>query len=244
MGRISRRAADELKRTVQIVRGLAPKGAGFADPGLPIRLAKTTAAHAIGATQDVTLLWGDKGDETDGTTRQDTVPAFNRFVQLDAGQEVQIARIGVGWEILGTGGSADPSFCGVCSTISTEGLVIDLGGALLAANQYIFTGRCGGEGWLFTFDADDTWTGESEDDSAPCTGGDPLALTATLVVTSAAPGGVVVTFWNGMSAVAQWVNETAWQPCVSVRMTLATFDPTCVCVAWLQATCLVPVPVA
>ncbi len=141
--------------------------------------------------------------------------------------------------------AADPSTCGACSKIPTEGLVIDLGGGFEAAEQYLFAARCGPGGtWLFTWDSGSIWLGVSDNPVAPCDLEEPRELWANMVVASRAPGGVVVTLWAGASMVAVWVNETAWEPCGPVRMLLLDFDPTCVCVAWMDETCLVPVPAA
>lgn len=103
MGRISRRAADHIKEVWQAHKGRKPGGAGFADPGLPIRLAKTTVNHVQGETEDVTLMWGDKGDETEGAQPRDTVEVYNRFGDVPEDAEVFIAKIAGKWEILNTG---------------------------------------------------------------------------------------------------------------------------------------------
>ena len=105
MGRITPRAAEKLRQTVQKVANLPPQGAGFADPGRPIRLAKTTVSHPAGETQDVRLWWGEQGDESEGEADRDLVPVYNRFADFEADEFIHIARVGPGWEIIGRPGA-------------------------------------------------------------------------------------------------------------------------------------------
>lgn len=141
MGRISRKAADELKRTVQIVKGLAPKGAGFADPGMPIRLAKTTVNHAAETTEDVKLWWGDKGDESEGTADRDTVQAYNRYSDIAADEFVYIVRIGPGWEIFPRGGGV--TVIGPCGTYTPDEEAEDTDFEVPGPGSCLFPSRIG-----------------------------------------------------------------------------------------------------
>jgi hypothetical protein len=98
VGRVSRRAADEIKRTIQIVKGLAPGGSGFAPVGPLFHVAKTTVSHDSEATEDVDIYVGTtKGDEI---ASGQTVKAYNRGPGIDEDEWVHIQWVGDGWEIL------------------------------------------------------------------------------------------------------------------------------------------------
>jgi hypothetical protein len=116
VGRISRRAADEIKRTVQIVKGLAPGGSGFAPVGPLFHLAKTTTTHASGEIEDVDIYVGTKGEEVDSGQ---TVKAYNRRgSDIDQDEWIHIQWVGDGWDILGGGGGV--TVIGPCATYTPE----------------------------------------------------------------------------------------------------------------------------
>lgn len=246
MGRISRRAADELKRTVQIVKGLHPGGSGFADPGRPIRLAKTTALHEQGVTQHVTLMWGDQGSESEGTTDQDTVPAYNRYADIGADTEVHIARVGPGWEILPRGGSTSTgTACGPCF-VGAGSLTIDLGGGFMAMEAY--------EATLFCEDVDPiiysdfsggVWTGSADPMTVDCNGG-TITFTSSLTYFSHLPGdgassGIVVA-WSDGTNTWKWINRTCFQPRLRNELELHSGPAECPCAPFVDFPCLVPIP--
>lgn len=132
--------------------------------------------------------------------------------------------------------------CNSCGSVSVESLVIDLGGGLLATDQYLFSAYCGGgQPWVFTWDSGTTWLGVTPETEIDCDG-DPVTVTATMVFSSSAPDGVTITLSSG-GALAVYKNLTAWQPCSSVRMVLDDYDESCVCIPWDQTPCLVPVEV-
>ena len=138
--------------------------------------------------------------------------------------------------------TTDASSCGVCDRVDATALTIDLGSGFMAAEQYLMDIRCGGTGWLFTHASGTEYSGESDDETAPCDGESPITLTGGVEYVSPDAGGVVATFLNGGTPAAVFESETAWQPCTALRMKLIDFDPSCQCVAWQQFTCLVPVP--
>jgi hypothetical protein len=97
VGRISRRAADEIKRTVQIVKGLQPGGAGFAPVGPLFHVAKTTVNHEEDEIEDVDIYVGAKGEEV---ASGQTVKAYNRGPEISEDEWIHIQWVGSGWEIL------------------------------------------------------------------------------------------------------------------------------------------------
>jgi hypothetical protein len=116
MGKISRRAADEIKRTVQIVRGLAPGAGGFAPVGPLFHLAKTTTTHEAETIEDVDIYVGTKGEEI---ASGQTVKAYNRRDSDVAEDEwIHIQWIGDGWEIIGGGGAVQ--VIGPCGTYTPD----------------------------------------------------------------------------------------------------------------------------
>lgn len=242
MGRISRQAADELKRTVQIVKGLPPGGAGFADPGRPIRLAKTLASHPAGQRKQVQVWWGPKGTEQAGPVDADTLYAYNRFTDFEANEFVHIARVGEDWEIISRACLAATG-CEACNTVPGDSLVITVVGSVMAANEYVITPRCGAGEWTFTWDSSLTWAGSASIMEIDCGEESPRALTGSLVVSGVDPGDVVLTISDGVGAVATFENYAAWQPCAPARMKLTSYDPTCPCGGWDQWPCLAPVEV-
>lgn len=132
--------------------------------------------------------------------------------------------------------------CNSCGSVSAESLVIDLGGGLLATDEYLFSAYCGGgQPWVFTWDSGTTWLGVTPEEEINCDGS-PVTVTAAMVFTSSAPDGVTITLSSG-GALAVYKNSTAWQPCSSVRMTLVSYDESCVCIPWDSFPCLVPVEV-
>lgn len=220
-----------------------PKGAGFADPGLPIRLAKTTVLHPAGETHDVTLLWGDKGSETEGTADRDTVPAYNRRVDFDADEEVRIALIAGKWEILDGGGAATSATgCGSCQTVA-ETLTVPITGGLNAAATYLFIALCGGDPFELEFDSGSTWNGASTQ-STNCDGS-PVVVTVTMTIAGYLPGQIDINATGdpggGTVTLAHWENETAFQPGTNTVMRLVSGDFSCLCSPFEPFPCLIPV---
>ncbi len=215
------------------------QGASFADPGYPIRLAKTTALHATGTTQDVTLMWGDKGAETEGTADRDTVPAYNRYGNIDEDEEVLIARVGPGWEILNRSTNTSES-CGACTEVAGTG-TIDLGGSLFASEFYGFDPFCSGVlDIVFEFDAGGVWNGDAAGGmSVNCTGESATAFTATLTVTGHLPGQVVVDLTAGGDTWS-FENDVSWQPDQNVPLLLSSGPASCPCAPFRQFPCLRP----
>lgn len=242
MGTIKRRAAEEIKRTVQWAKGQMSQGASFADPGYPIRLAKTTAAHATGATQDVTLLWGDKGSETEGVTDHDTVPAYNRYGAIEADEEVHIARIGPGWEILNRSTSGPAGSCGAC-TEAAGTQTVDLGSGAMASEYYRFYPFCG-QSIYFPLAKDsggNVWIAPASiPASASCDGETVTDLTAEMTYSALARDGVEIVVTDGSES---WTfkNDTRWQPEFSQYFYYHTGSAECPCIAWQRDACLLPV---
>jgi hypothetical protein len=237
VGRISRRAADEIKRTVQIVKGLAPGAGGFALVPGRIYLAKTTAVHAQGASQDVEIYVGAKGAEL---YSGQTVKAYNRVADFDDDEWVYINWIGDGWEILNSVRSADASPCGVCTIAG--GMVIPVEDDVDASAIYSFNPLCDGSLYLtFEWSSALTWIGTADTMTLDCGEVSPRTLTATMTVTGVDPGEVVIVLNDGSVDVATYVNHSAWQPCVPIRMRLNGYDETCPCAPWDPWCCLSPV---
>jgi hypothetical protein len=243
---ISRRAAEELKRTVRWVKGQQSAGASFADPGYPIRLAKTTVLHATGETRDVTLLWGDKGSETEGTTDHDTVPAYNRYGDIDEDTEVHIARIGPGWEILPRGGSTGSGVsCGPCFN-GAGVMTVDLGSGFMASETYQATLFCESVDPIIYGDFDtNVWTGSADPMTVDCNGTE-VTFTSSLTYFSHLPGngtstGIVVE-WSDGADTWKWVNRTAWQPGLRTELELFDGPAECPCAPFIDFPCLIPIP--
>lgn len=240
MGKVSRRAADKIKRWGGIVDNLPPGGASFTDPGRKIHLAKTTTEHATGATRDVDIYVGTKGAEINSGQ---TVPAYNRIADFDDNEWVYIHWIGDGWEILNSVRSADASPCGVCSEVGGASLTVAVESDVEATEEYAFSPLCDGSLYLtFAWDSSLTWLGTADTMTLDCGEGSPRTLTATMTVTGIDPGEVEIVINDGMTDVATYVNHTAWQPCVPMRMQLTGYDTTCPCAPWDPWCCLTPLP--
>ena len=242
MGRITRRAAEELRRTVQVVKGLPPGGAGFVDPGRPIRLAKTLASHPAGQSKRVQIWWGPKGSEQASPADGDTLFAYNRFTDFEANEFVHIVRIDDGWEIISRACLANTG-CEACNTVPGDSLVITVTGSVEAAEEYVMVPRCGAGEWTFTWDSSLTWIGSASIMELDCGEESARSLTGTMVVSGVAPGDVVITISDGSGAVAVFENLSAWQPCAQTRMRLVSYDPTCPCGGWDNWPCLTAVEV-
>jgi hypothetical protein len=241
MGKISRRAGDHIQEMWQAHKARKPGGAGFADPGMPIRLAKTTALHAEGTTQDVTLMWGGKGAESEGSTSRDTVPAFNRFADIDADEEVHIARVGPGWEILPRGGSTGSgTSCGPCFIGAGE-MTVDLGSGFMASQAYQATLFCENIDPIIYDDfAANVWTGTADPMTVTCNDGE-VSWTSSLTYTNYLPGGLVIA-WSDGTDTWRWKNRTSWQPGLRTEMELYDGPAECPCAPFVDFPCLVPIP--
>jgi hypothetical protein len=248
MGTIKRRAAEEIKRTVQWAKGQMSQGASFADPSYPIRLAKTTATHATGATQDVKLLWGDKGSETEGVTNHDTVPAYNRYGAIEADEEVHIARIGPGWEILNRSTSGPAGSCGAC-TEAAGTQTVDLGSGAMASEYYRFYPFCG-QSVYFPLAKDasgNVWIAPASiPATVPCdSADDPVGLSAELTHTSLLrdQNEIVITQETEGEDDPTWKfrNDTFWQPEYPHFFYYYEGDADCPCNSWERDACLIPV---
>lgn len=240
MGRISRRAADKIDQMWQAHKGRKPQGAGFADPGLPVRLARTITGHNVGETKDVRLWWGDKGDELGGIEDRNIVPAYNRFVDLAADEWVHIARIGSGWEIITSRRPAGQTgqSCGGCTEpAGTDD--IDLGGGLIVSEFYDFDPFCSGI-IIFTFEYDTggVWNATADSLEVICDAS-PITFSGTLTVTGKGPGEAVIDLSAGGDS-WQWTNDVAWQPRLRVPFPLIDGDDVCPCSPFRQFPCLIP----
>lgn len=133
--------------------------------------------------------------------------------------------------------------CNPCNPVTEETLTVDLGGGLLAAEEYLFSPLCDGSmAWRFVWDSGGTWIGEIVDDTFTC-GEEEIEVSATMVVTIV-DGKVIctITIKDGADAIlALYVGLTAFQPCDTLKMTLEKYDPRCTCLPWDQTPCVAPV---
>jgi hypothetical protein len=232
---ITRRAAEKLARTVQQVNQAARQSEGFARQDRMF-LAKTTAAHATGVSQDVDIYIGEKGAEVQSGQ---TVSAYNRIADFDAEEWVYIRWIGDGWEILNSVRSADASPCGVCSSVG--GLIVPVVEDVNASTHYSFSPLCDGSLYLtFEWSFDLTWVGSADTMTLDCGEGSPRSLIATMTTVGIDPGDLLITISDGSANVAVYTNHAAWQPCVPLRMQLIAYDTTCPCAPWDPWCCLTP----
>lgn len=233
---ISKRAAAALKRAVQQSNQAASQS------GNPVQkdrvfLAKTTAVHAQGQSQDVNIYIGDKGAEI---WSGQAVEAYNRIADFDDDEWVYIRWIGKGWEILNSVRSADASPCGVCTIAG--GMVINVEEDVDASATYSFSPLCDGSLYLtFEWSSALTWIGTADTMTLDCGEVSPRTLTATMTVTGIDPGDVTIVLHDGTGNVATYINHAAWQPCVPLRMRLNGYDATCPCAPWDPWCCLSPV---
>lgn len=247
MSYISRRAGEEIKRTVQIVRQLSQLG-GDDRPDQPILLAKLQEPIDADATGGVKLMTGDKGSEV---IYGDEFDVYNRFADLDIGAEVLIRWIDQGWEILG---SSRPTTdvvtgCGDCTIVAST-LPVDLGeGQPDAAAEYRASPLCNDSlSGTFTDATEDgesgeiVWTFTAADLSLSCLG-DTVTFTGELRFSMSEPGGLVATFTGDDSSVTVFKNPIAWDPGANLLMFRTSFTQGCKCNPFESFLCLAPVDV-
>jgi hypothetical protein len=241
VGRISRRAADEIKRTVQIVKGLAPGGSGFAPVGPLFQLAKTTTTHVAEETEDVDIYVGAKGEEV---ASGQTVKAYNRSADLEDDVWVHIQWVGDGWEIIG--GRASLTILGPCAAytpaveLGASDFEVDFGGGCDGPNRFGLILRNLDTNITSTINLEQT-TGlnyESASFSYSCASS-TKTLTAELAFSSLDVDGAVLTFLEAASPIATYKNSIyRFFPLVGGYVQVQTSP--CDCVTLPYDVCIAP----
>lgn len=244
--RISRRAGEKIKRWGRKVDSLHNAPPQPIDPSnVPILLVRAQEAIAQGAEGAVKKLVRASIEDPKGTEIEvgDEFDVYNRFGDIEDQEDFYCRWIDGGYEAISRRrGPADALPCGVCSRIGGASLTVPVTGEVDAAVFYHFSPLCDGTLFLtFEWDSALTWNGTADFMTLDCGEGSPRTLTAVMTVTGIDPGDVTIVLNDGSLDVATYVNHTAWQPCVPIRLQLTDYDTTCPCAPWDPWCCLIPV---